>query len=296
MIQAGNICVDVFLFISGYCCCLSFKKNPDIIHFYERRFGRLLIPYLILAIPFYLWKTITHFNTSLVNHAYLFFIDISGFSLWTNGTITTWFVTAIALFYIAFPFLYLLFNKFKSAIIPVLILISLYVLGMISIHSMFPGVYRHGGIALTRFPIFCLGAVCSYYSILPNPSKRVLLLSGVLVLDFLGICPIRGILDHLNATREFYWLSYILFTIPLTYVLYLFIRLLPLRIKGFVSFCGGISLELYIVHILIRNCLVWYSVPNRMGYWLYLFLPLISIPFAYFVSIVSRMIRTKLSV
>lgn len=296
LIQSGNICVDVFLIISGYCCCLSYKSKPSPGIFYERRFLRVALPYLILAIPFYLWKTLTHYQEFSLSKRILFFgLDLSGISLFTNGVLTTWFVTAIILFYFLFPIVFYIVEKAKSWFTASLVLVLIYVIIMIVIHSLIPGVYRKGGIAFTRFPIFCIGSICAYYSLLPVPKKKACILSSLFILLFLGLIPVRNLLDALNAGREFYWLIYILFTIPLTYSLYALIRVIPSGIKDFLSFCGVISLELYIVHIIIRNVLVWYSITPQLGFWLYLLLPLVSIPIAFCVFNISNRIRDILS-
>lgn len=297
LIQCGNICVDVFFFISGYCCYLSFKKNPDLFQFYKRRRIRVVLPYLILAIPFYLWKAITHYSAfSFGRRVLLFLADISGLSLWTNGVLTTWFVTAIILFYLVFPVVFYLSSRTQSCIKAFILLALVYCFGVIIIHALFPGVYRKGCIAITRFPVFCLGSLCAFFSLLPNSNKRIALISSIFILLFLGIIPIRSILDSAHASREFYWLVYIVFTIPLIYCLYTLIRFMPLFLRRFLSFCGVISLELYLVHILIRNVLVWYSITPLLGYWFYLILPLVSIPIAYGVSVLANRIRHALSI
>lgn len=297
LIKCGNICVDVFLFFSGYCCCLSFKRNPQVVSFYKKRFIRVVLPYLILAIPFYSWKTITHYQgLSLGKHILFFILDISGASLWTSEVLTTWFVTAIIVFYLVSPFIVFLSESTKSCIKTCIILILIYIIGMIAIHSFFPGAYRKGCIAFTRFPVFCIGSLCASFSLLPNPNKKVCLYSGVFILVFLGILPAYTILNTLHARREFYWLIYIVFTVPLTYFLYAVIRLTPPSLLRFLSFCGTISLEIYIVHIMIRNVLVWYSITPRLGYWLYLVLPLISIPISFFVYILAHRARQSLSI
>lgn len=297
LIQCGNICVDVFLFISGYCCCLSFKKNQDLFSFYKRRVIRVVIPYLILAVPFYLWKTITHYSAfSFGKRSLLFLTDIFGLSLWTNGVLTTWFVTAIILFYLVFPFVFYISSRTQSFIKAFIILALVYCFGIFIIHALFPGVYRKGCIAITRFPVFCLGSLCAFFPFLPNPNKRIALTSSILILLFLGIIPIRSILDSIHANREFYWFVYIVFTIPLVYCLYTFIRFTPPFFRRFLSFCGEISLELYLVHILIRNVLVWYSLTALLGYWFYLILPLVSIPIAYCVSVWANKFRQTLSI
>lgn len=292
LIQSGNICVDVFFFFSGYCCCLSYKRKPKLLYFYKRRFVRIVLPYLILAIPFYLWKAFTHYqDLPFRKQLLLFSLDLSGLSLWTNEVLTTWFVTTIVLFYLLFPIVFYISARTKRFITSSLVIAVAYIIGMLLLQSFFPGIYRKGCIAFTRFPIFCIGSLCAYYSLLPKPNKAVCFFSFAFIIILLGFFPVRFFLDSIHAGREWYWLIYILFTIPLVYSIFALLKVLPSWITVFLAFCGVMSLELYIVHILIRNVLVWYNTTQFLEYWLYLLLPLISIPVAYCVSALSNRIR-----
>lgn len=54
----GNVGVDIFLFLSGISCVLSYQKNPNCDHFYSKRLWRLLPFYLCFSyavISFYQW-------------------------------------------------------------------------------------------------------------------------------------------------------------------------------------------------------------------------------------------------
>ena len=46
----GSSGVDIFLLLSGFGLYYSFKKNDNIKEFYTKRFTKILIPYLIVAI------------------------------------------------------------------------------------------------------------------------------------------------------------------------------------------------------------------------------------------------------
>lgn len=52
----GNCGVDIFLLLSGMGLYYSFSKNSNILEFYKKRFVRVLVPYLMLALPYLIWK------------------------------------------------------------------------------------------------------------------------------------------------------------------------------------------------------------------------------------------------
>lgn len=98
IVARGNMGVDVFLFLSGYCLVGSYEKST-IGQFYKKRIVRLLIPYLLIATPFYIWKACAT-GSNVV-------LDLTGISYWMYGMQWTWFVNAILLCYVLFP----LFHK-----------------------------------------------------------------------------------------------------------------------------------------------------------------------------------------
>ena len=107
-IQRGNCAVDIFMFLSGFCLCLSLNREYSLKKFYVKRFKRVVISYLLVAIPFFIWKSLEEFSTIRIAH---FFFDFSGLSFWFRGCQNTWFVHAILAFYIITPFFYYIIRK-----------------------------------------------------------------------------------------------------------------------------------------------------------------------------------------
>lgn len=107
-IHRGNSAVDVFMFLSGFCLCLSLKKSFRIKRFYINRFKRVIISYLIISIPFFIWKCMEENPSAGVSG---FFYDLTGFSFWLSGCLNAWFVHAIIFFYIITPLLYKIVSK-----------------------------------------------------------------------------------------------------------------------------------------------------------------------------------------
>ncbi|MCD7815569.1 MAG: acyltransferase, partial [Bacteroides sp.] len=58
MAMYGNCGVDAFLILSGIGLYCSYTKDPSIIRFYRKRGLRVVIPYLIIGLPYLVWKDI----------------------------------------------------------------------------------------------------------------------------------------------------------------------------------------------------------------------------------------------
>ena len=52
--RMGNVGVDMFLFLSGIGLWFSWTKNPDVRHFFVRRYLRIYPAWLIIACLFYI--------------------------------------------------------------------------------------------------------------------------------------------------------------------------------------------------------------------------------------------------
>ena len=98
----GNAGVDIFLFLSGISLYFAYSKKPQLGSFYKRRAIRLLIPYILLAVPYWIWKDI-----GLQKGPFL--LDVTMLSFPLDGIITTWYVGAILLFYLAYPLIHKLY-------------------------------------------------------------------------------------------------------------------------------------------------------------------------------------------
>lgn len=155
-IQRGNCAVDVFIFLSGFCLCLSLKRNRNLISFYKKRFIRVTIPYLVIATPFFVWKSIEEFSSFRLAH---FFFDLSGLSFWLKGCQNAWFVHAIIVFYIITPLLFTIVRK--GVLISFLCLSFMYIL-ILGAYHYFP-ISHYSIVAWSRLPIFFIGIVMAYY-------------------------------------------------------------------------------------------------------------------------------------
>ncbi len=290
-IRMGSCGVDVFLFLSGYCLCLSYAKDSNLKHFYRKRIVRLLIPYLIIAVLYYLWRnsTIGALEDGTLNLRG-FAQDITGISFLTKGMMNTWFVDAIAIFYLLFPLLYSIISKGKGFAIVLLVLS--YVILFLGYFLPFPG-FDNYAIAISRFPVFLFGLIMAIYNgCAPKYNRKTLVISVILLIVLIGIFPIKNIQESNNLHGIFLWVPYISLVLPVVYLS----RLIFQYVGGaFWSFLGDLSLEIYMVHVFIINILKWYGWDVVLGIGVWIFIPLLSVPIAFCVSKLSHKVQLTFS-
>ena len=148
----GSIGVEIFLFLSGMGLFFSLKNNNDISRFYSRRLTKVLVPYIIYAPIAWFIIDITLQNLNISSLVY----DLSMLSFWFDGTKTIWFIPFILMMYVAFPLVYNMIEKNKSSLNIIIIILTIFVLECFRQTN--PSAYSNTSIALTRIPIFILGA------------------------------------------------------------------------------------------------------------------------------------------
>lgn len=244
---------------------------------------RVCVPYLLSVGLFYLLYEITLSHQGWKDAI----LNISTLSFWITGVHLTWYVALIFPLYILFPLLFAAPKRcrYSSWIIAVLIVIGELVL------SYYQSAFlNHCEIALSRIPIFLVGLGCAEYVFKKNKINRTSLISSwvILLLCFVLIATITidNILLH-------YIYGIMACTIVVLYP-YLSMTIGNGILQKFLSFLGGISLELYITHvILIRMFVVFnFSLPVVVYY---LIIPVVSVILAMCLQWVSKNVSTWLS-
>lgn len=150
LLKRGNIGVDIFLLLSGCGLFYSMEKSSDILYFYKKRIKRVLIPYAILSLPYWLllyWYV--HKNLCQLLK------DITLVSFWTQGITHYWFVAFILPVYLLYPWIYRLQKKNSDTI---LILCVFFVIISLSLALFARNTYDRIEIAITRVPVFLMGS------------------------------------------------------------------------------------------------------------------------------------------
>lgn len=109
----GNWGVDVFLLMSGFGMCHSMAEHPAAGVFYWKRFVRVGVPYLVLAIPFCFASDV------LIAQAVdwgLFALDVSTLSYWLFHR-GAWYVAMLVPLYLSVPFIGRLVRGYGAPVI-----------------------------------------------------------------------------------------------------------------------------------------------------------------------------------
>lgn len=163
-VRHANICVAMFLILSGYGLAKIFKPEQNVFHFYYRRLSKLYSTYwfiFIVCVPIsmmFLGVTVKVAFPS-VGHPYLAtFAQFLGLHMYYGGygfNPTWWFMSAIIPLYILFPFFYLAIDKY-----------SWWALLICLICTVFPGV--NIPVLQPRIFPFVLGIFLAKWQVHPN--------------------------------------------------------------------------------------------------------------------------------
>lgn len=289
LLKMGNVGVDVFMFLSGYCLCLSFKRNSNLRRFFRKRVSRVVIPYLIISIPYFLYRAfIVKQSLSFFKQCLTFAIDISGVSFWLKGFQTTWFVHAIIVLYCLFPLFYYIISKGKKVGITLMALIYLLIL---LCYFYLPS-FDNNDIALCRFPVFILGIFMAYYGLGAFQTKRSLFISAIYVILIIWILPTKDFMyQHFRNGYAPLFIFFITMVIPLMALMAKVVEKLDAVSNRILLFIGGLSLEIYIIHVMVLNILrdcgiieIELETDPIKGCLIYLFVPLLTIILSYISS------------
>ena len=288
IIAVGNFAVDIFFFLSGVCLSLSAGKHgysgTGWLDFYKRRCIRVLLPYLIICVPFYLWSAVCESSGSALRKAAAFLSNLSSASFWIKGHQTTWFVFGILVFYLLFPLLYTFISKAPAkngaAVMAAAVLLA--------VLSAYVPVVKNSMILWARLPVFVSGIIAGISGRELRPKPVHFVISAAVLVSL-------GTLTSLSELSG-------AFTIPQVCRLLIY---LPMTLAAAVllSFEGGklpplerigeLSLEIYLIHIILFHPLKYYGLLDSLGGWLYLILPVISVVAALAVDLIKKAILNR---
>ncbi|MBR0156171.1 MAG: acyltransferase [Clostridia bacterium] len=269
IIGIGNIAVDIFFFFSGLCLSLSASKhdyaNSGWGNYFKRRFTRVLLPYLIICIPFYLWAAAFESSGSFAARAAAFFANISSVSFWLKGTQTTWFVYGILVFYIVFPLIYT-FVKNRGIVQSGCLLLGFVLFAVLTAYL---PILNNSMIVWARLPIFTIGVISGteYFGKI-KPTKPSLIIAAAVAVPLGWLTSVSELSETFTIPQVYRWLLYI----PITLSLMLLLSQFGKKIK-ILEWVGGLSLEVYLIHVTMLHPLKHYGVMDAVGYWLYIILP-----------------------
>lgn len=250
LVNYGNLGVEIFLLLSGMSLYFSWQKKPRLHVFYARRLVRLLVPYLVFSVPYWIWR-------DLYEDIGDFWLNLTQLSLPLQGIRPTWFIPAMALLYLAYPLIVRFLFKGNCPLRTAL-LCSCAIAICAALHYSGNAIYRNCEIALTRIPIFIIGCALGRIVYQRKPLAPLLLpVSGAwLVINEL-------LRRNLDLPRVWVRFSYIPLCLALCIVLIWLLEKLEDRehLRRTLRFFGNHSLELYLTHMLLRN-VVYHYIPS----------------------------------
>lgn len=269
VINMGNMAVDIFLLMSAVGLSYSIEKN-DTKTFYKNRLKRTFITYLLIAGPFIVWK---YFISQAMTPMTIpnFALELSTLSyFWTKeGTYPFWYIPCILLFYALYPLLYRIYKKNKFYIVGLIIVSVIAEILLVLVGSPIITVTER---TFSRIPIFLTGILLSDYV---KKEKKIslpwVIVSFLVLAITMVIYPATNFYKYnVIIVRYLYGVMSVFLIIAGAFVMELIkkFKITDIFIKIF-SVLGGISLEIYVVHVAIIRVLTHYNLHQRTRWSIY---------------------------
>ena len=277
IISFGNMGVDMFLFLSALGLYYSMSKN-NISRFYNNRFKRVAVPYLILAVPFFVFLDFFALKDGIWNYLG----NVTTVKYWLTGDHPTWYIAFIIIAYIFYPLIYKFNNKTKG--VSTVFLICASVIIEFILFKTNNILYQNAERALSRIPIFLFGVLLSDLVLNKNIKIHFCAVIGAFVIA-IGIFLFADRL-HIILMRYAYGIMAICLIVLYSFLRTIFnFKLIAAALKWF----GEISLEIYVVHVfllrIIRVYDLWNILPAVVWYVLIL---IVAVTFAKLVSKLAK--------
>lgn len=243
--------VDICLFASGIGCFYSLSSDSNVLSFMKRRLKRLVPTYLVFIFVWLIYRFLTGaFGIQMAIGNILALQNFTG-----RGNEFNWYISAIFLLYILAPYFKMIVGG-ESPLRKVLFLIFLLAC---TIPFWNANTYI---ITITRLPIFYLGMIFAQWC---KEEKKIS--SGTIIgflvsfgLGFISILAFKKFASAYLWSYGLYWYPFILITPPLCFAVSGISMLLEKTkwtrpIVSFLSLCGDYSFEIYLVHILLIECI-----------------------------------------
>lgn len=265
IIKNLNYGVDIFLFLSGICLFFSFSKDNNYGTFIKKRCERTLVPYLLIGLFYWIWKyIIADFSILdfLYNASGLSLILIKSGNLLTIGETDIWYVSFIMLMYAVYP---LIFNalhkaspKKKNENFAVMIFVAIALTLFIKAYT--PDTYTNSEVYITRIPVFLIGC---YFGKAVKEKQKFTVRDYILFFIFI---PLKLIISFIIKSNDIIFHRYLgIFGAFLICFLVVFalevlsnIKFIIKPAKKVLTFFGRLSLEIYMIHVMLYNILLYY--------------------------------------
>jgi len=257
--------VDMFLLLSGLGLYFSWKRNQNYKDFYRKRFSRILIPYFFVgSVAWIIWDLLLQ-KKGIMRCVK----DLTFVSFFTEGQAWMWYIFMILVCYLIFPYVFRVVDSSEDSITEQMriLLMSVSSIVFVIILKLYnTALYENISIALLRFPVFFVGCMLGK---MVYEKRNV---SYYTIWGWIGLSLFTNVFLGLWETAILRVYSTTLFNFGLCMLLIMFLGWSDNRnlfvgkyIKQIFGWFGRYSLELYLIHVVIRKIMI------NQGYMTYRF-------------------------
>ena len=238
-----GVAVYGFIFLSGLKLFLNMPKKFDIKKYYISRFKKIVVPYILFTIFYYVYESYRGYHTFNIKELLTFFI---------NGNVEChlYFIVIITQFYILLP-LWRGLTKFKAIyVLPVALIIN------IVFSTVFSGFAYNDRIFTSYLFYWLMGCFCGlnyekFIRIIKNKKNIILILfllffvadTTLLYFSFIGRLGLR------SEIVEIIHLLHCIISVIFFYLVSLFAKQFKVSENGIIKAVNNASYEIYLVHI-----------------------------------------------
>lgn len=248
---ATLVFTDGFLLLSGLGLYFSMHKNGDTSFFYRKRIRRLLIPFMLMAIPFFLYSDIFVNSAEIVS----FVGHTTSLAFWFEGNYCgMWYIALSMVLYLLFP---IFFHGFKNGrfLVGNLLAIAIFIGVTHVVRTSVPGYYQMTEIALNKIPIFFIGSMIGWLLLNRSSRTETVIRGGycivfLLYILFLVMKKYKGLPDYLV---DYYMSTKKVVVIPLVALAVKWLMMIkPGQLfAALLHWFGKYTLEIYVLHLLL---------------------------------------------
>lgn len=248
----GSSSVDVFLFLSGMGLYYSMKKEPDVGIFYRKRLTRLLIPYVIVALPSWIILDVFFEKGGM----WAVVKDFTFISFFGTGKRWYWYIGLMLFCYLIYPYVFQIVDNARDAIdgeIRLISLVSAITVMALVIELYEKEIFSNVNIALLRLPIFLAGC---FYGRSSYEGRSSYWKWGVIFIVS------TGLMTLLPTDSPIYgrYVSGLFNVSVCAGIAWVFSRVTLKPLLKVLEWFGAHTLELYLVHVTLRKFM------KRLGY------------------------------
>lgn len=281
-----NIGVEIFLLLSGIGLYFSFNnKKVNFKEYYIKRILNVYLIALIIDLPYVIYADLIFENKGIL-YALAEWIGLLN---WTGKTKLAWYAIFAMFLYAIYPLIFKVLKSIEKSKYELLFVTAFCVAWALlckGVNILFPQVYSAVEIAINRIPVFIIG--CYLGRFVYNREKY----SAKLYFFALFGIVLWVILSVFNCGLIGDRFGHCLLSLALCIVILKLTDLIKIKpLYKFFEFLGGMSLELYLVHLIFAYSI--FELNGNKSVLLYYFFAIVSVFISYFVSKFRKLIVKK---